>query len=279
MCEIDHWNAIQPVSETMEDFTSVNAKGLTVNIYIYIYVQYVFTYTHIYYVLYIWTYDCYHLKYRFQFLSCERAFHSSDNGCLNSFHMLISYTGCLFLVRLNYQPQQTQPPKGPSRKNSSCHRFPAWLQAFCAANILITSMSIWRAVKSSDCQGFLHYTLWTLASAPPIHWAPTNQPSFVSLIQLSYRRADIFRMASLAFTAVGLQTEQQSERRRRQRSIRKEDVNAPKVWRGCAEKRNLWKTWKEGTANHMAEEDRSSVHQGSLELLCVILVSIKSIMP
>lgn len=124
---------------------------------------------------------------------------------------------CLFLARLNYQPQQkTQPPKGPSQKNSSCYRFLPDCRPFVQPNILITSMSIWSPVKSSDCQGFQQYMLWTLASAPRyMFWVPTNQPWFISLIRLSYGGVDIFRMASLAFTAAGWQTEQQSERRRR----------------------------------------------------------------
>lgn len=96
-------------------------------------------------------------------------------------------------------------------------------------------MSICRALNSFDSRGFLQYVRSPAHRA--IYWVPTNQPWFVSLIQLSFRRAGIFRMASLAFTAVGWQTEQQRGRRRHQRSICTEGVNVPEAWRRCAEKR------------------------------------------
>lgn len=105
---------------------------------------------------------------------------------------------------------------------------------------------------------------------PYMYWVPTNQPWFVSLIQLSYRQVVIFRPASLAFTVVGWQAEQQSERRRRWRSVGKGDVNVPKsVTRMRRSEGSHWfhSTWKGGTANHMSEEDQSPVYQGSLELL------------
>lgn len=63
---------------------------------------------------------------------------------------------------------------------------------------------------------------------------------------------------------VGWQTEQQRERRRRWRSIRKEDVNVPKsvmrmrMWRREGSRR-FRSTLKRGTANHMAEEEQSPI--------------------
>lgn len=122
---------------------------------------------------------------------------------------------CLFLARLNYQPQQTQPPHGPTQKivHTGVLRLIAELcaateQYFNYNSVYLETGIIMRRTRFPTVHTLntSKHTKVCLLSVFLIY-----QSWFVSLIHLSYRQVSIFRMASLAFTAVGWQTECRGE--------------------------------------------------------------------